>query len=117
MRNFIEEFKKKCRELDNPEPPKPRYQEPADEPAEPRYDIRRVVLPGGQTDTVAFNLTRANVEWWLNHQKRFKTKHLKSPIEEIPPIVFFEPVAQDASDEERSIYYNKRPVITDEDAR
>lgn len=96
------------------EPPKPRYEEPKEEPAEPRFDLRRVVLPGGQTDYVILNATKKDIQFWLDHPRRFKQRDFKSPIEGIEPIVFYEPVPVNASPAEKSIYYNPRPVITDE---
>lgn len=99
---------------EKPEPPKPRYDEQRAEPIEPRFNLRRVILPGGQTDYLVFNATLPDIKWWVEHKTRFKLQQFESPIEGIEAIAFYEPVPVNATDAERSIYYNKKPVITDE---
>jgi len=95
-----------------PEPPKPRYEEPAPEPKEPMYNLRRVVLPGGESTWLIFNAPLQDIQWWIDHEKtRFRKKTFTSPIEGIEAIKFYEPIPVDATDDERSIYYNKKPVI------
>lgn len=99
---------------ETPEPPKPRYDETQQEAPKPRYDLRRVVLPGGEAEYLILHAPSEDIQWWLDHKHRFKHKERESTIEGVEPIVFYEPVPSDASAVERSVYYNKRPIIIEE---
>lgn len=104
-------FKKKCREIDEPISPKPRYEEP-------RFNIRRTTLPGGKVETLVFNVSHAEALIWISddretRKRRFREKNVESPIDGIPPVTLYEPIPTDATVEEKSIYYNPRPLTID----
>ena len=118
---FIEEklaaFKKRCREIDEPTPPKPRYEVPEDNA--PRFNVRRTTLPGGKVEVLVFNLSYAEALAWISEdrgerRKRFHENNVVSPIDGIPPVTLYEPIPCDATVDEQSIYCNPRPLITEE---
>lgn len=91
-----------------PEPP--RYDTPPEPSREPRFNLRRTVLPGAKVDWLVSNATQAEINWWLDHKHRFKP--IVSPIEGIPPVELFDVLPFDAPKEQRSPYFNTRPVVT-----
>lgn len=102
----------------DPKPPVPRYESSDLTLVEPRFNIRRIVLPGGKVDVLVYNVTEAEAQWWLEEtrtRRRFKTDKIVSPIEGVAPVAIYEPIPSDATEAEKSPYFNKRPFVKDED--
>lgn len=91
------------------EPPKPPEERGEPEPNEPRYHIRRTILPGCKVDWLVSNVTQKDVTFWLEHTHRFK----KPPeeIDGIPVKELIEVLAADAPREQQSPFFNPRPFV------
>ena len=79
------------------EVPRARYDVPEYPLNELRFDLRRVILPGCASDTLLFNATLKEINWWLLRQHRLKTKGIKSPVDGIDPVWFYETIAVNAT--------------------
>lgn len=92
--------------------PKPYYDETKSEMIEPRFNLRRTVLPGVKVEWLVVNAPKSDIDWWLAHKHRFKKS--VSIIAGVEPVELWDVISVDATEEQRSPYYNDRPVIKDD---
>lgn len=110
-RDFLKEFRNKIKQVDNPETPKPRYEEPKAEPIVKRFNIHKRSLPPGIDIIVVFGVTKQEAEWWI--EKRLKAKCYQDDARDTKTLVYYDVVPVNASPRERSIYFNPSPSTTE----
>jgi hypothetical protein len=108
LRNFIEEFKLRIHKVDNPEPPKPRYEEPSADLPIKRFNIHKRSLPIGIDNIVVVGVTKNEAEWWV--EKILKTKCYQNDPDSTKTIVYFDIIPVGAKPKEKSIFFNARPI-------
>lgn len=118
--NFLEKFKNICRKIDEPEPPRPRFDAPKTEPAARRFNIHKRSLPPGLDKIVIYNLpSRARAEKLIETatdragNRLFAARLYNDDAKESKTYIFYEVVPADATPKERSLFFNPRPFIVE----
>ena len=100
--------------IEPPKPPTPK-REDKPEPIVKRFNIHKRSLPIGNppTDVVAvFGVTKEEAEWWIEY--RLKTKCYENGPDDSKTLIYYDIIPVDATPKERSIYYNKQEITTEE---
>lgn len=97
--------------VEPPKPPTPK-REGKPEPLVKLYNIHKRSLPPGIDKIVVFNVTKKEAEWWI--ESKLKAKCYENGPDDSKTIVYYDIIPVGATPKERSIYFNPRPVTTDE---
>ncbi len=69
-----------------------------------RYNIHKRSLPVGLDKVVVFDVTRSEALWWIEH--RLQSVVYFNEITESKQIIYYDVVPTDATNEEKSVFYN-----------
>lgn len=86
--------------------------EKVEEPPIKRFNVHKRSLPVGLDKIVLFAVTKDEAQWWV--EWKLKTKVFNDEVNETKTIIYFDIIPVDATPKERSIYFNTKPVITEE---
>lgn len=80
------------------------------------FNVVKVTLPPDKKlehgKVVVIGVSSKEADWWIEHRLKAKTYH--DNTDDSKTLVFYEKFSQNATPRERSIYFNRFPVTTEE---
>lgn len=107
-KDFIGDFKKFCRKLDEPKP----TMHHVDPERGKLFNIHKRSLPVGIDVIILFNLSKDEADWWVEH--RLHTKCYDDAETQSKTVIYYDVLPVGASPKEKNVYRNDVKLIADD---